>query len=97
MITLSIHACGCYVSRLEDGKTRLLIFLRLPLVENTEMDWRYKTVSQKRGALGFENKNLPWPRGKGLGGSRQLNFFMYVPGNRRDYDTCEREGVEVWG
>ncbi|KAG8175147.1 hypothetical protein JTE90_021696 [Oedothorax gibbosus] len=26
------------------------------LMENTEMNWRYKTVPQKRGALGFENK-----------------------------------------
>ncbi|KAG8187898.1 hypothetical protein JTE90_001661 [Oedothorax gibbosus] len=67
------------------------------LVENTEMDWRYKTVPQKRGALGFENKQLPWPRGKGLGGSSLLNFFMYVRGNRRDYDTWEREGAEGWG
>ncbi|XP_035211002.1 glucose dehydrogenase [FAD, quinone]-like [Stegodyphus dumicola] len=66
------------------------------VMQHTDMDWQYKTVPQKRGAFGFENSQLPWPRGKGVGGSSLLNFFMYVRGNKRDYDTWAKEGATGW-
>ncbi|GFU37616.1 glucose dehydrogenase [Nephila pilipes] len=66
------------------------------LLQHTEMDWEYVTVPQKRGAQGFKNNQLPWPRGKGLGGTSLLNFFMYVRGNKRDYDTWAAEGSTGW-
>ncbi|GFQ90768.1 glucose dehydrogenase [Trichonephila clavata] len=66
------------------------------LLQHTEMDWEYLTVPQKRGAQGFKNNQLPYPRGKGLGGTSLLNFFMYVRGNRKDYDTWAAEGATGW-
>ncbi|GFQ98288.1 glucose dehydrogenase [Trichonephila clavata] len=66
------------------------------LLQHTEMDWEYLTVPQKRGAHGYKNNQLPWPRGKGLGGTSLLNFFMYVRGNKRDYDIWAAEGATGW-
>ncbi|XP_054708986.1 glucose dehydrogenase [FAD, quinone]-like [Uloborus diversus] len=66
------------------------------LLQLTDMDWQYKTVPQKKGALGYDNHQLPWPRGKGIGGTSLLNFFMYVRGNRRDYDRWAKNGARGW-
>lgn len=41
-------------------------------------------------------QQLPWHRGKGIGGTSLLNFFMYVRGNRRDYDLWEAQGAKGW-
>ncbi|XP_015925949.1 L-sorbose 1-dehydrogenase [Parasteatoda tepidariorum] len=66
------------------------------LLQHGKYDWEYKTVPQKRGALGYDNRQLQWPRGKGIGGSSLLNFFMYVRGNKRDYDQWAEDGADGW-
>ncbi|GIY85933.1 l-sorbose 1-dehydrogenase [Caerostris extrusa] len=64
--------------------------------ENTDMDWQYKTVPQARAAGGYENKQMPYARGKGIGGSSILNFLLYVRGNKSDYDLWEKLGASGW-
>ncbi|GIY85359.1 glucose dehydrogenase [Caerostris extrusa] len=66
------------------------------LSTSTDMDWQYKTVPQARAAGGYEDRKLPYPRGKGLGGSSLLNFMLYVRGNKRDYDFWETLGATGW-
>ncbi|GIY76535.1 glucose dehydrogenase [Caerostris darwini] len=66
------------------------------LSASTDMDWQYKTVPQERAAGGYEDRKLPCPRGKGLGGSSILNFMLYVRGNKRDYDLWETLGATGW-
>ncbi|XP_015905954.2 L-sorbose 1-dehydrogenase [Parasteatoda tepidariorum] len=64
--------------------------------QRKENDWSYKTVPQKRGALGYNNRQINTPRGKGLGGSSILNYMLYVRGNHRDYDHWSEEGATGW-
>ncbi|BCS25214.1 GMC family oxidoreductase [Aspergillus puulaauensis] len=50
------------------------------LVEHT--NWGYKTAPQRQ----CNNRELPFSRGKGLGGSTAINFGTWAFGARDDYD-----------
>ncbi|GBN92093.1 Glucose dehydrogenase [FAD, quinone] [Araneus ventricosus] len=65
-------------------------------LQMTRNDWRYLTVPQKHSCFGLINRQMPWPRGRVLGGSSILNYMLYVRGNRRDYDQWARNGAEGW-
>ncbi|XP_052809611.1 alcohol dehydrogenase [acceptor]-like [Mya arenaria] len=55
-----------------------------PAVFNTAWDWAYHTTPQKNSGfsqLGGQNRHY-WPRGKGIGGSNNLNALQYVRGSR---------------
>ena len=69
------------------------LFLTL---QNTEIDWQYRTYVDNHTCLGFRNRQCRWPRGKGLGGSSTINGMMYVRGNRQDYDLWEEMGNVGW-
>src|SRR5258708_2130994 len=58
----------------------------------TEVDWSYHTEPEPQ----LENRQLPWPRGKVLGGSSSINALLYVRGNARDYDRWAKLGNEGW-
>ena len=58
-----------------------------------EYDWDFKTIPQK-GTLGAVHG---WPRGKGLGGSSQINFMMYSHCSKMDLDIWRDLGNEGWG
>src|SRR6185436_3551318 len=55
----------------------------------TEVDWGY--VSAPEPAC--DNRRIPLPRGRVLGGSSSVNAMVYVRGNRRDYDGW---GIPGW-
>lgn len=46
-------------------------------------DWQYKTVSQPNA----DNRQLPWPRGKVLGGCSAINGLYLVRPSQIEYDT----------
>ncbi|XP_076324815.1 glucose dehydrogenase [FAD, quinone]-like [Tachypleus tridentatus] len=74
--------------------------LAAAMIQRTTLDWAYQTEPQKYAAFGFirYEKRLRWPRGRVLGGSSVLNYMLYIRGNRRDYDSWEREhGAYGWG
>ncbi|GBN27219.1 Glucose dehydrogenase [FAD, quinone] [Araneus ventricosus] len=62
----------------------------------TDIDWQFKTVPQKNTGFALVNKQVPWPRGKGLGGSSLLNAMIYIRGNRKDYDNWAAQGARGW-
>ena len=66
------------------------------LIQQTPIDWQYRTVPQKRSCFGIEGRSLNWPRGKVLGGSSTLNYMLYIRGNRQDYNNWERSGAAGW-
>ncbi|KAF8783200.1 Glucose dehydrogenase like protein [Argiope bruennichi] len=63
---------------------------------NTDVDWQYKTVPQKHTGKLLRNREVPWPGGKGLGGSGILNAMVYTRGNRKNYDDWAAQGAEGW-
>ncbi|XP_017487757.1 PREDICTED: glucose dehydrogenase [FAD, quinone]-like [Rhagoletis zephyria] len=89
-----------HVLLLEAGGTENMIS-DIPLsylnLQQTPMDWAYKTEPQKASCFGHKNRQSRWPRGKVLGGSSVLNVMLYVRGNRADYDDWERNGAYGWG
>ncbi|KAJ0117388.1 hypothetical protein J7T55_003802 [Diaporthe amygdali] len=59
----------------------------------TELDWQFETTPQ----AGLGGRTLPWPRGKGLGGTSLLNFMTWNRASKQDYDAWERLGCKGWG
>ncbi|PSN57811.1 hypothetical protein C0J52_04364 [Blattella germanica] len=66
-------------------------------LQNTDLDWKYRTEPDNNSCLGFKNQQCAWPRGKVLGGSSILNAMLYVRGMRKDYDSWEKMGNKGWG
>ena len=46
---------------------------------NPKTDWMYHTQSDP----GLNGRDIPWPRGKVLGGSSSINGLLYVRGQGR--------------
>lgn len=65
-------------------------------LQQTPMDWKYKTVAQEASCFGLKGRQSLWPRGKVMGGSSTLNANLYVRGTRNDYDQWSRDGAIGW-
>ena len=71
--------------------------LRIPAMATFFMrkkyhNWAYLTEPEPN----LNNRQIPWPRGKVLGGSSQLNGMVYIRGNRGDYDHWAQLGLRDW-
>eukprot|EP00918_Siedleckia_nematoides_P105964 GHVU01231303.1.p1 GENE.GHVU01231303.1~~GHVU01231303.1.p1 ORF type:complete len:423 (+),score=46.88 GHVU01231303.1:326-1594(+) len=62
----------------------------------TSGDWAYYTVPQKHACKSLQDKKSYWPRGKGLGGSSNLNSLAYIRGSRHDFDFWAANGCTGW-
>ncbi|KAF5308863.1 hypothetical protein FQR65_LT00563 [Abscondita terminalis] len=65
-------------------------------LQGLEFNWAFNTTPQYHSCLGIINKQCPYPRGKGLGGSSLINAMMYVRGNKEDYDKWYKKGNPGW-
>ncbi|CAL1298228.1 unnamed protein product [Larinioides sclopetarius] len=63
---------------------------------NSDIDWQYKTVPQKHTGEFLVNREVPWPGGKGIGGSSLFNAMIFSRGNRKNYDDWTENGAEGW-
>ncbi|KIK65201.1 hypothetical protein GYMLUDRAFT_220474 [Collybiopsis luxurians FD-317 M1] len=90
---------GVVASRLgEDPSVRVLLVeagpsdegletVEVPLLcpnlsPNTNLDWNFTTVPQ----VGLNNRSVPYPRGRLLGGSSSINFMAWTRGSMSDYN-----------
>jgi choline dehydrogenase len=56
-------------------------------------DWQYQTEPEPF----LDNRVLPMPRGRLLGGSSSVNGTMYIRGAAADYDGWRDAGLAGWG
>lgn len=72
----------------------------IPLIFSTlqqsDLDWKFKTETSDTYCLAMNDGKCNWPRGKVLGGSSVLNAMLYVRCNRKDYDEWESFGNPGW-
>ncbi|CAG2105046.1 unnamed protein product, partial [Medioppia subpectinata] len=67
------------------------------LLQQTPIDWQFKTIPQNKSCRGLRGRRSLWPRGRVMGGSSVLNTMIYSRGNRRDYDHwASQEGAVGW-
>ena len=109
-VVVGAGSAGCVLAnRLsEDGQHRVLLIeaggrdtnpvTKIPLAAGLAyyrkaINWNYEIEPQAH----MDNRSVPWPRGKLLGGSSSINGMMYMRGNRADYDGWRRMGLRGWG
>ena len=55
-------------------------------------NWNYSGEPEPHA----DNRRIPMPRGKVLGGSSTINGLMYARGDRSDYDGWRQQGLPGW-
>src|SRR3981081_705897 len=94
---LSAH--GRYsVLLLEAGPRDSSLWIHLPIGYAKTMfhpvyNWGFYTDPEP----GMNNREVYWPRGRGLGGSSSINGLIYVRGQQQDYDQWAALGNAGWG
>ena len=109
-IIIGAGSAGCVLAaRLsEDKDARVLLveaggqdnhpYIHMPLgflraMLNPRFNWGYLSEPEPR----LNERRLPLPRGRVLGGSSSINGMFYMRGHPRDYDTWRQMGCEGWG
>ena len=103
-VIVGAGSAGCVLAaRLtEDPDTSVLLLeagppdvndnIHVPLgylqLAGTEVDWNYWGAPEPQ----CNDRRIPLPRGRVLGGSSSINAMVYIRGNRRDYDEWGAAG-----
>ncbi|MBT7647759.1 MAG: choline dehydrogenase, partial [Rhodospirillaceae bacterium] len=83
---------------LEAGPPDRNIYIHIPAgfiknISNPSINWMYQAESNPH----INNRKMPVPRGKTLGGSSSINGMIYNRGQRMDYDSWAQQGNRGWG
>ncbi|KAI0224807.1 Alcohol dehydrogenase [acceptor] [Lamellibrachia satsuma] len=65
-------------------------------LQRSQFDWSFMTVPQRHGCKGLENQQMRWPSGKGLGGTSNINYLVYLRGSPHNYDSWAENGCDGW-
>jgi choline dehydrogenase-like flavoprotein len=71
---------------------RIAIPGQWPMLQNSEIDWAYRTVPQRHTA----GRVHEWARGRVVGGSTALNAMAHVRGHPDDFASWVTEGCDGW-
>ncbi|KAJ8669124.1 hypothetical protein QAD02_000383, partial [Eretmocerus hayati] len=63
--------------------------LAAPALQMTEVDWSFKTEPQLYSTQGMYGRQQYIPRGKGLGGSGELNYQLHSFGRAEDFSGAD--------
>ena len=82
---------------LEAGGNDTLPWIHIPAgflktLTHPKVNWLYETEPDER----TNNRPIPIPRGKVLGGSSSINGMLYIRGQHRDYDIWAQMGNRGW-
>ncbi len=83
---------------LEAGPRDNSLWIHLPIGYAKTMfhpvyNWGFYTEPEPA----MNNRQIYWPRGRGLGGSSSINGLIYVRGQHQDYDRWAALGNPGWG
>jgi choline dehydrogenase len=56
------------------------------------LNWRFQSVPQPH----LNARRIPYPRGRGIGGSALINGMVYFRGHPSDYDAWAQAGAHGW-
>lgn len=65
-------------------------------MQGTRMDWNLHSTQQKYSSRGLIDRQQLLPRGKGLGGSHNLNYLLHSTGDREEFDEWRKYGGDNW-
>lgn len=83
---------------LEAGGPNRHPFQNMPLAFIKVANARHGTFQyESEPEPGLNNRRLPIPRGRTLGGSSAVNAMIYIRGNPMDFDLWRQQGCEGWG
>ncbi|DBA04856.1 TPA: hypothetical protein N0F65_004493 [Lagenidium giganteum] len=88
---LLVEAGPSDVNKWDSWKIAMPAALTFNLADD-KYNWFYYTEPQKN----LNNRRLPWPRGRVLGGSSSLNAMVYIRGHAQDYNDWEDSGAKGW-
>ncbi|XP_059621317.1 neither inactivation nor afterpotential protein G [Phlebotomus argentipes] len=71
--------------------------LACTLLQGSAVDWAFRTVQQEHVGRGMHGRRLCYPRGKGLGGSGQLNYMLHSEVVPEELDQWMQLGGKYWG
>jgi choline dehydrogenase len=89
---------GTRVLLLEAGPPDRNPWLHIPVgyfktVWDPRFAWQFETEPEP----GTSNRQMPWPRGRVLGGTSAINGLVYIRGQAADYDHWRQLGNFGWG
>jgi len=64
-----------------------------PLWTDPAFNWGYMSEPEPNA----DNRRIPVPRGKLVGGSSSINGMLYARGHPRDFDQWRQMGCDGWG
>jgi choline dehydrogenase len=85
------------VCLIEAGGTGRSLFVSIPgaivMAQRSEAhNWRFQSAPQQE----LNARRIPYPRGRGLGGSALINGMVYFRGHPSDYDAWADSGAPGW-